>query len=128
VLYITSGIWFVRIIGSAPFFVALVCGQLGGSATLDATGFLGAHVHPMSTPKLAGIVVVVVAAALIQFAIPWPHLYQAWRATCGRCAPTRWCPGRACCCRRGGSHKYALGGGEPGGSPFVDARAFVTSP
>lgn len=57
-------------IGSAAFFVALVCGQLVGSAAIDATGFLGAEVWPANTDKIVGIVIVLIAALLVQIKLP----------------------------------------------------------
>ena len=66
VIYIASGIYLVRIIGSAPFFVALTCGQLATSAAIDATGALGAAVAPVTVVRGIGIALVMVAAGLMQ--------------------------------------------------------------
>lgn len=66
VVFIASGIFFVRSLGVSLFFVALVCGQLLGSAVLDAVGFLGSPA--LSTPgtRIAGIILVFLAAACMQ--------------------------------------------------------------
>jgi transporter family-2 protein len=67
-LFIASGIWFVSLMGAAAFFVALVCGQLVGSAVVDEVGLLGAPVRHTSASKAAGIVLVLLAAAAMQLA------------------------------------------------------------
>jgi uncharacterized membrane protein YdcZ (DUF606 family) len=54
-LYIASGIWFMRLIGAAAFFVSLICGQLAGGAIMDATGFLGARVIESSATRVVGM-------------------------------------------------------------------------
>jgi bacterial/archaeal transporter family-2 protein len=84
VIYIASGIYLVRVVGSAPFFLALTCGQLAASAAIDATGAIGTPVSPLTPLRGAGIGLVMVAAAAMQAPeVRWRAL--AARAGCGRC-------------------------------------------
>lgn len=79
-LYIASGIWLVREIGSAAYFICLICGQLAGSAAIDATGFLSTPIEALSPMRGAGIIIIVVAAILQQ--VPgrtvWERLLRWW--------------------------------------------------
>lgn len=78
-LYISSGIFFIRTIGAAPFFVALICGQLAGGALMDATGFLGARVIESGPMRIVGVCTVILASILMQVQLP-----AAWTAPCDR--------------------------------------------
>lgn len=100
VVYIASGIYLVRVVGSAPFFVALTCGQLAASAAIDATGAIGTPVSPLTPLRGAGIALVMVAAAAMQA----PEV--RWRALAARAG---------CGCRRR-APRDAVGGGGQGGS------------
>jgi transporter family-2 protein len=75
------------VIGSSAFFVLLICGQLIGSAVIDATGWLGSAVRPANQTRIVGILVVIVAAAALQFDPP-RHCVEA----VARCIPR--CRGR----------------------------------
>ena len=77
VLYVSTTIWGVQLVGSAAFFVAVLCGQLVGSATIDAVGLLGGAVTPMTPLRGAGIALVVVAAASLQ--VDWVAWWR-WAA------------------------------------------------
>ena len=72
VIYILSSIYVASIIGSAAFFVSLVCGQLMGSAVIDEYGFLGVKVDLVSPVEIIGILLVVIAACLMRIPNHWP--------------------------------------------------------
>lgn len=65
VAYIGTTIFWAPRIGSARYFVALVSGQLAGSAAIDATGALGFAVTPLGPERGVGIALVLVAATLL---------------------------------------------------------------
>ena len=65
VTYIGSSIWFAPRIGSAPYFTLLVCGQLLGSAAIDATGTFDSPVSPIGPLRGVGIALVMGASALL---------------------------------------------------------------
>jgi hypothetical protein len=58
------------VIGSSAVFVLLICGQLIGSALIHATGWLGSAVRPANQTRVVGILVVILAAAAMQFDPP----------------------------------------------------------
>ena len=62
VFFVVCTIAITQRIGSARFFVSLVCGQLVTSAVLDATGAFGSAVVPTGALRGCGIALVVVAA------------------------------------------------------------------
>jgi len=66
VVYVASTIYVTGAIGSSLYFVALVCGQLAGSAALDAAGPFGAPVIVAGGLRISGIVIVLLAAAAMQ--------------------------------------------------------------
>lgn len=66
VLYIASTIWLMPLVGAAVFFVALVSGQLTGSAVLDEIGSFDMAVVEVTPLRIAGILILLLAAALLQ--------------------------------------------------------------
>lgn len=69
VCYIASTILLLPKVGAGPFFIALVAGQLVGSAAIDATGAFSATRRPVTLLRGFGILTVVVAAGASQLPI-----------------------------------------------------------
>ena len=80
VLYVVTSIWGVALVGSAPFFVAMLCGQLVGSALIDAIGLLGGAVVPLTPLRGVGIAIVITAALCLQVdgRALWAAMQQLW--------------------------------------------------
>ncbi len=66
VSYVLISIRVTSLIGSAPFFVCLVCGQLIGSLIVDSTEFLGTPVKETTALRVVGVSVVIIASILVQ--------------------------------------------------------------
>ena len=66
VVYVASTIFVTGHIGSSLYFVSLICGQLAGSAALDALGAFGTPAILAGPLRVAGIVLVLAAAATMQ--------------------------------------------------------------
>jgi transporter family-2 protein len=66
--YIASSIFFAPVMGSALYFVSLVCGQLAGSAAVDAAGLFDAPTQGVDALRGVGIAMVVAAAAALAVA------------------------------------------------------------
>ena len=64
-LFILSTIWVTGIIGSAAFFLCLVCGQILGSVFIEELGILGANQNSPDTLRIIGMIVVIISAALL---------------------------------------------------------------
>ncbi len=65
-LFVAGAVISVPVIGVALFFVCIVAGQLVASAVIDQFGAFGLAVKPLNLMKLAGIVLVLIGAALVQ--------------------------------------------------------------
>ena len=65
IAYIASSIYFAPVIGSAPYFVSLVSGQLAGSAFIDSTGAFDSPVQTVTGLHAGGVVIVLIASALL---------------------------------------------------------------
>jgi transporter family-2 protein len=65
IAYIASSIYFAPIIGSAPYFVSLVSGQLAGSAFIDSTGAFDSPRQTVTILHAAGVVMVLIASSLL---------------------------------------------------------------
>lgn len=70
VCYIASTILLLPKVGAGPFFIALVAGQLVGSAAIDATGAFSATRRPVTLLRGFGIFTVILAAGASQLAPP----------------------------------------------------------
>ncbi len=66
VVFVAGSVVVAPVLGIALFFVCVVAGQLLGSALVDHTGAFGAATKPVDVWKLAGIVLVLLGAALVQ--------------------------------------------------------------
>ena len=65
IAYIASSIFFAPAIGSASYFVALVSGQLAGSALIDSWGAFLSPVRAVTPLHAAGVVMVLAASAML---------------------------------------------------------------
>ena len=66
VAFVFAAIFVPELLGSQAFSIALVSGQLVGSAALDSVGLLGVQARALSPLRLAGVVLVLCAAAGMQ--------------------------------------------------------------
>ena len=66
VAFVFAAIFVPELLGSQAFSIALVSGQLVGSAALDSVGLLGVEARVLSPVRLAGVVLVLCAAAGMQ--------------------------------------------------------------
>lgn len=66
VVFVAGGVVVAPVLGVALFFVCVVAGQLIGSTLIDQFGLFGLAIKPVSTMKFAGIVLVLLGAALVQ--------------------------------------------------------------
>jgi len=82
VCYIVSAIFFAPVIGAGIYFVALVSGQLVGSAVADDVGLFGSPQRAIDSFRLAGIALVLCAAAGLSSG-PDALAARAWAAACG---------------------------------------------
>lgn len=75
VIYLTSANFLTPQLGATAFLAALVAGQMAGSAAIDNFGLMGLPVRPVTIPRLIGVVLVVVGAALVQGPDLWRSLF-----------------------------------------------------
>ena len=73
-LFIASTITITGIIGSAPFFLCLVCGQIVGSVFIEEVGILGATQNSPGTLRIVGMTLVIVSAALLPIKDKFLHM------------------------------------------------------
>jgi transporter family-2 protein len=66
VVFVAGSIFVAPVVGVAPFFVAVVAGQLGASVLVDHVGAFGMPAKPVDATRLAGLALVLVGAALVQ--------------------------------------------------------------
>jgi len=66
-VFVIGGVMVAPILGFALFFVCIIAGQLIGSTLVDQLGAFGLPVKPVSGVKLAGLALVLVGAALVQY-------------------------------------------------------------
>ena len=66
-VFVIGGVMVAPILGFALFFVCIIAGQLIGSTLVDQFGAFGLPVKPVSGVKLAGLVLVLAGAALVQY-------------------------------------------------------------
>lgn len=78
VLTVGSAIFLVRLLGSAQYFICMVCGQLAGSIAVDATGILGARVAPITPIRGCGVGLVLLASLAMQLPdVQWARTCRA---------------------------------------------------
>ncbi|MFV0376481.1 MAG: DMT family transporter [Mangrovibacterium sp.] len=65
-VFVSSVIFFIPQIGVTTVLAAAIAGQLITAALIDHFGFLGLAVHPISSGKIVGIVLLLVGIFLIQ--------------------------------------------------------------
>ena len=66
-VFVVGGVMVAPALGFAPFFVCIIAGQLVGSTVIDQFGAFGLPVKPASGIKLAGLLLVLAGAALVQY-------------------------------------------------------------
>jgi transporter family-2 protein len=64
--YIVMSIYLIPRIGAAALLSAVVLGQVVFSLLADHFGFFGVNQHPVTVPRLAGVVLVIVGVALVR--------------------------------------------------------------
>lgn len=62
--FVSSGVFFVPILGTALFFVLIVCGQLITAAAFDHVGFGGAVRVPLTLPRAMALVSAIAGAGM----------------------------------------------------------------
>ncbi|MEM8563393.1 MAG: DMT family transporter [Pseudomonadota bacterium] len=67
VCIVLAGILIAPMLGLALFFVCMIAGQLLGSTVIDHFGAFDAAVRPINAMKVAGLVLVIAGAALVEF-------------------------------------------------------------
>ncbi|MEM8659734.1 MAG: DMT family transporter [Pseudomonadota bacterium] len=67
VCIVLAGIMIAPQLGLALFFVCMIAGQLFGSTLVDHYGAFDAAVRPINTMKVAGLLLVLAGAALVEF-------------------------------------------------------------
>jgi transporter family-2 protein len=65
-LFVAGGVVIAPITGALLFFACVVAGQLGGALLADHFGWFGVVVRPISLVRLAGLVLVLGGAVLVQ--------------------------------------------------------------
>lgn len=73
-IYIASTIWITGKIGSAPFFLCLVCGQILGSVFIEEVGILGATQNSPDSSRIIGMIIVIISAALLPIKDEFLHM------------------------------------------------------
>ena len=63
---VAGGAWIVPVTGVAVFMVAMIAGQLTGSALIDQFGLFGLEARPVGLLRFAGLMLVLVGVALVQ--------------------------------------------------------------
>ncbi|WP_025762675.1 DMT family transporter [Dyadobacter tibetensis] len=63
--YVLTVIFIVRDIGPASMLCLVVAGQMAAAMTIDHFGFQGFEVHPITLPRIAGAVFLVIGVYLI---------------------------------------------------------------
>lgn len=66
-VFVVGGVMVAPALGFALFFVCIIAGQLVGSTVIDQFGAFGLPVKPASGIKLAGLLLVLAGAALVQY-------------------------------------------------------------
>ncbi len=63
--YVTVALVAVRTLGAAGLTAAVITGQLAISVLIDRFGLLGVAKHPVTAPRVAGLVLLVVGVVLV---------------------------------------------------------------
>ncbi len=63
--YVTVALVAVRTLGAAGLTAAVITGQLAISVLIDRFGLLGVAKHPVTAPRIAGLVLLVVGVVLV---------------------------------------------------------------
>lgn len=68
VAFVTGALLLVPLIGSAPFMLCVVAGQVLVSVAIDHVGLMGLPVKPVNPGRVGGAILVLIGAALVQYA------------------------------------------------------------
>ena len=63
---VAGGAWIVPVTGVAVFMVAMIAGQLAGSALIDQFGLFGLEARPVGWLRLAGLAMVLLGVLAVQ--------------------------------------------------------------